>query len=81
MHPRLVFTDRQAERLHQRTCVFTLCVYDGRMKSTLVNFRADADELSRWKAALAKDGRTVSQVCRATLDRIAARVEKDQGKC
>ncbi len=51
------------------------------MKSTLVNFRADADELSRWKAALTKNGRTMSEVCRETLDRIAARVEKDQDKC
>jgi len=45
-------------------------------KRTIINFRATSSEITRWQAALKRDGRTVSEVCRAALDRLASRVEK-----
>jgi hypothetical protein len=45
-------------------------------KKTIINFRASESETARWQRALTKDGRTLSQVCRAALDRLASRVER-----
>lgn len=46
------------------------------MKTEIVNFRASTEEVSRWRDALQKDGRSLSKVCRTALDRVSARVEK-----
>jgi hypothetical protein len=39
----------------------------------LVNFRADADQIARWKRAAAADGRTFAGWARRELDRAAER--------
>ena len=50
------------------------------MKKALINFKADPADIDRWKAALEKDGRTMSEVCRQSLERIAKRIEKQAGQ-
>ena len=50
------------------------------MKNALINFKADPADIDRWKAALERDGRTMSEVCRQSLDRIAKRIEKQAGQ-
>jgi len=52
----------------------------GHMKKALINFKADPADIDRWKAALERDGRTMSEVCRQSLDRIAKRIEKQAGQ-
>jgi hypothetical protein len=49
------------------------------MKSKLITFKAEPEDVERWKAALDIDGRSLSKICRAALDRIAANVEKKVG--
>jgi hypothetical protein len=46
------------------------------MKDQFIKFRATEEERRRWQEALAEDGRTLSEVCRATLDRLAKRAER-----
>lgn len=48
------------------------------MAKKLITFKADQAEIDRWKAALEKDGRSLSAICRAALDRVAVRVEKSE---
>ena len=43
----------------------------------LINIRVSAEDYELWQAALKKEGRTVSSVVRAALERIAKRVEKE----
>lgn len=50
------------------------------MKKALINFKADPAEVARWKKAVEQEGRTVSDVCRKSLERIAKRVEKQAGQ-
>jgi len=49
---------------------------DGRMKNKLINIRVSQADYDRWKSALEHDGRTLSEVCRAALDRVASRAER-----
>ena len=60
-------------------CVYTGIGYDASMKSKLITFKAEPEDVERWKAALDIDGRSLSKICRAALDRIAANVEKKVG--
>jgi DNA-binding protein YbaB len=46
------------------------------MKPVLSNFKSTQAEAQRWRAALAEDGQTLSDVCRKALNRVANRVEK-----
>lgn len=48
------------------------------MTTKLITFKATDEDKERWRAALDQDGRTLSDVCRAALDRLAARVERKQ---
>jgi len=41
----------------------------------LINYKATPAERDRWHRALKKEGKTLSEVCRKTLDRVAKRVE------
>ena len=56
----------------------TLQNYGGRMRDSFVKFRATEEERERWRAALEQDGRTLAEICRAALDRIAKRYETDR---
>jgi len=49
---------------------------DGAMKNKLMTFRASDDERDKWAAALERDGRSLSAVCRAALNRLAKRHER-----
>lgn len=49
----------------------------GPMKK-IVTFQAKADDLDRWREALAKEDKTLSAICRAALNRFADRVEAKQ---
>jgi hypothetical protein len=46
------------------------------MKTKLVTFKAPAEDVKRWQDALQAEGRTLSEVCRRTLERLAKRAEK-----
>lgn len=48
------------------------------MRDSFVKFRATEEERERWRAALERDGRTLAEICRAALDRIAKRYETDR---
>jgi len=50
------------------------------MKTILVPFRATPDERKRWSKALKSEGKTLSEVCRAALNRFAKRVEKKESE-
>lgn len=50
---------------------------NGGMRDTFIKIRASKDERDRWQDALSRDGRTLSEVCRAALERIAKRKERD----
>lgn len=53
-------------------------VYSERMnRDQLLQFRATKGERDRWQDALSRDGRTLSEVCRAALERIAKRKERE----
>lgn len=41
----------------------------------LVTFQARADDLDRWREALAREDKRLSDICRAALNRFADRVE------
>ena len=41
-----------------------------------IKIKARASEKQRWYAAAKKDGRTVSEICRAALERVSKRVDK-----
>lgn len=47
------------------------------MRDTFIKIRASKDERDRWQDALSRDGRTLSEVCRAALERIAKRKERE----
>jgi len=61
-------------------CVYTWLVYNEHMKTILVPFRATPDERKRWSKALKSEGKTLSEVCRAALNRFAKRVEKKESE-
>jgi hypothetical protein len=48
------------------------------MRDSFVKFRATEEERERWRVALEQDGRTLAEICRAALDRIAKRYETDR---
>lgn len=41
-----------------------------------IKIKARPSDKKRWEAAVKKEGRTVSDVCRAALERLTSRVEK-----
>lgn len=47
-------------------------------KDKLINIRVTSADHERWQAAVEKEGRTISGVVRASLERIAKRVEREQ---
>jgi len=49
------------------------------MKVKLITFKATPEEQDRFREAAKADGKTVSEVCRAALERLARRVEKREG--
>ena len=49
------------------------------MKSKLITFKATPAEQDRFRKAAEADGKTVSEICRAALERLARRIEKRQG--
>lgn len=59
-------------------CVYTAHMYIEAMNKKLVTFKAPEEDCQRWRAALDHDGRTLSEVCRAALDRLATRIERKQ---
>ena len=42
----------------------------------LQTFKSTAADDARWKAALARDGKAMSEICRRALDRFAAKSER-----
>jgi len=44
----------------------------------LINIKVDPDDADKWREAAREDGRTVSEICRAALERVARRVEKQR---
>lgn len=46
------------------------------MKNKLITMKADQSEIDRWKSALAKEDKSLSEIVRAALNRFAVRVEK-----
>lgn len=59
------------------------CLYNFYMQpcapmKKIVTFQAKADDLNRWRKALASEDKTLSAICRAALNRFADRVEAKQ---
>lgn len=46
------------------------------MSKIIITFKATPEDKARWKKALEKEGRQLSEVARAALDRYAKSVEK-----
>ena len=64
----------QVNRKNPLAYILAICEGMG-MKTRLITFKASPEEKARWDDALEKDGRSLSEVVRASLDRLAKKIE------